>query len=148
MAFLKVGVPHDKDRRLYCMRITMPDSVWFKFGVASGPSSKNRMLQIAASYYDLYRETPVIKIMRDRKIDGDVVFKKENILHKFFGMYQYTKTPFDGSTELFDIEIDPALQAYDAVVAGDVPVHVYQKEEDQLPESFGVNIIEFIEHCD
>lgn len=136
MAFIKVGQSPIKDRRLYCMRITTPDEVYYKFGVASGHSAKERLLQIAASYYDIHRETPIIKLMRDRKVDPDVVFKFENRLHKFFEHYQLCRDlnrPFDGSTECFTIEVDPALQAYDAVMAGMEPGFKYYKEEDKLP---------------
>jgi hypothetical protein len=136
MAFLNVGKAPTKDRRLYCMRIITPEQVYYKFGVASGHSSKERMLQIAASYYDVHRETPVIKIMRDRKVDADVVFGYENSLHKFFEFYQLCRDlnrPFDGSTECFTVEKDVAIQAYDAVIDGMIPDFKYYKEEDKLP---------------
>lgn len=134
--FLKVGKSPVKDRRLYCMRIITPDGVYFKFGIASGHSAKDRMLQIAASYYDVYRETPIIKIMRDRKIDADKVFGYETTLHRFFNYYQFNRSTyrsFDGCTECFLVEIDPALQAFDAVIEGMVPDFEYYNEADTLP---------------
>jgi len=134
MAFLQVGIPHVKDRRLYCMRIITSTDTYYKFGVASGPSSKERMLQIVSSYFDRFRETPKIKIVRDRKVDGDIVFKYETILHKFFIFYQYKgSTPFSGSTELFCVSEDAAIQAYEAVVEGNIPDFQYCKSEDIIP---------------
>jgi hypothetical protein len=135
-SFLKVGKSPVKDRRLYCMRITTPEQVYYKFGVASGHSAKERLIQIAASYYDTYRETPVIKLMRDRKVDADFVFKYETTLHRFFAFYKFDShlnRSFDGSTECFSVEIDPALQAYDAVLDGMEPDFEYKKDEDKIP---------------
>lgn len=136
MSFLKVGQSPNKDRRLYCMRIISDGETYYKFGVASGHSSKERMLQIVASHFDKYRETPVVKIMRDQKVDADVVFKYENVLHKFFGFYKFNShlhKSFDGSTECFLIDRDPALQAYDAAIQGIEPDFEYYKEEDTIP---------------
>lgn len=134
--FLSVGKAPVKDRRLYCMRITTPEEVYYKFGVASGHSSKERMLQIAASYYDKFRETPIIKVMRDRKVDADVVFKYETTLHQFFSFYQYDAArffPFSGSTECFTIDEDVAIQAYEATLNNEVPPNQYFKPEDIIP---------------
>ena len=135
-AFLKVGKSPIKDRRLYCMRITTPSKIFYKFVVSSGLSAKERMLQIAGSYFDVYRETPIIKIMRDRKVAADVVFKYENTLHKFFAFYRFSSNldrPFDGSTECFLVDRDPAIQAYEAVMAGMQPDFEYCKPEDIIP---------------
>ena len=136
MAFLSVGKAPVKDRRLYCMRITTPEEVYYKFGVASGHSAKERLLQIAGSYFDKYRETPVIKIMRDQKVDPELVFRYETILHKFFAFYKYNQSvywPFDGSSECFTVDKDVAIQAYDAVMGGMVPGFEYCKVEDVIP---------------
>ena len=136
MSFLNVGKAPVKDRRLYCMRITTPDQVYYKFGVASGHSSKERLLQIAASYYDKYRETPIIKIMRDQKVDPEIVFQLETTLHRFFKFYHFNShmyRAFDGSTECFHIDKDPAIQAYEAVLDGMVPDFTYYKPEDTIP---------------
>ena len=136
MAFLNVGKAPVKDRRLYCMRITTPGKVYYKFGVASGHSAKERLLQIAASYYDKYRETPVIKLMRDRKIDPAKVFQYETTLHRFFKFYTYDNNmylPFDGSSECYTIDKDVAIQAYDAVIDGLEPDFQYYKDKDKIP---------------
>lgn len=136
MAFLKVGKTPVKDRRLYCMRITTPGEVYYKFGVASGHSAKERLLQIASSYYDKYRETPVIKIMRDQKIDPEIVFKYETTLHRFFKYYSFDSNmyrAFDGSTECFTIDKDTAIQAYEAVLNGMEPDFTFYKDCDKIP---------------
>lgn len=137
MSFLKVGVSTVKDSRLYVMEITIPTGdIYYKFGKSSGLSSKERMLQICGSVFDKYRQTPAIKIIRDRKVGADVVFRYENTLHKFFSFYQFSDrlhTPFSGSSECFKIDKDVAIQAYDAVMEGLVPDFVYHKEEDQIP---------------
>lgn len=136
MAFLRVSVAPSKDRRLYCMRIISDGKTYYKFGVASGHSAKERLLQIVASHFDKYRETPVIKIMRDQKVDSELVFKLESILHNFFAFYRFNNhvhRAFDGSTECFLIDKNQAIQAYDAVMDGLVPDFTYYKEEDQIP---------------
>ncbi len=118
------------------MRITTPEEVYYKFGVASGHSAKERLLQIAGSYYDKHRETPIIKVMRDQKVDPELVFKYETILHRFFGFYQYDShlnKVFDGSTECFTIDKDVAIQAYDAVIGGLEPGFQYYKDKDKIP---------------
>ena len=136
MSFLKVGKAPAKDRRLYCMRITTSEEVYYKFGVASGHSAKERLLQIAGSYFDKYRETPIIKIMRDQKIDPELVFKYETILHRFFKHYCYDShmyKAFDGSSECFTIDKDTAIQAYEAVLNGMEPGFTFYKECDKIP---------------
>ena len=134
MSFLKVGTPHTKDRRLYCLRIITPTATYYKFGVASGPSAKKRMMQIIESYFDRFRSTPIVKIVRDRKIDGDKVFKYEAILHKFFITYKYSEPDlFDGSSELFDIAEDVAIQAFEQVIEDNVPDFEYCKSKDVIP---------------
>jgi len=137
MAFLTVGETPVKYRRLYLMRIILPSGmVVHKFGVASGNSSKERMLQICGSIFDKFRETPRIKLLRDRKVEADIVFKYENILHRFFSEYRYeSKHKFDGITECFVLPDDgeDAIMAYEAVIDSQVPDHDYEappKPED------------------
>ena len=133
MAFLKVG-KEVKPERLYIMVVNIPNdpTTYIKIGKSSGTSSKARLLQICGSIYDKYRTTPVMSIKRDRKTED--VFKKETILHRFFASYALmTETPFDGSSEIFNIPIEDAVQAYEAVLDGAIPQTVYLKEEDVIP---------------
>ncbi len=141
MAFLKVGQePPAKKRRLYLMEITLPSGmVVNKCGVASGQSSKERMLQICASIYDDQRITPMIKIKRDREVDAELVFKYENMMHKFFAKYKYESTArWDGITECFVVPVDDMVQAYELIIEGVEPDFTYQmpstkEAEDSLP---------------
>ena len=137
--FLKVGSTPKKQRRLYLMKITLPTGMEvIKVGVSSGVSSKERLLQICSGIYDKYRSTPMIKLLRDREVDADSVFKYETILHQYFADYRYkTKKVFDGVTEMFVIPPDDAIQAYMAVIEGQVPDNKYvyrEPEEDKLPD--------------
>jgi len=132
MAFLKVGSDEKKKRRLYIMEILMPIGddasglTVIKIGVASGNSSKERMLQICGSIFDAHRRTPMIAIKRDREVPGDKVFKYEAILHAFFKNYKYNfKNKWSGSTECFVIPLDDAKQAFEAVIEDQVPDFTY-----------------------
>lgn len=119
------------------MAITMPvqDSIGMtiiKVGKASGQSSKERMLQICGSIYDRRRSTPMIKIVRDREVPADMVFKYETILLQFFADYQYSsKDKWSGSSECFVIPKEDAIQAYEAVLDGLVPDHTYELPEPE-----------------
>ena len=122
------------------MEITLPSGMIVnKCGVASGQSSKERMLQICASIYDDQRTTPMIKIKRDREVDAENVFKFENTMHKFFSNYRYSsKAKWDGITECFCVPIEDMVQAYELVIEGVVPDFQYQmpstkEAEDSLP---------------
>ena len=117
------------------MRIILKDDTeLYKFGVSSGPNSKNRMMQIALSIYEIYRELPRITVIRDRKVDGEEVFKLENTLHKFFSFYKYTGSHFDGNTECFtDLTKEVSIQAFEATLRGDEPQHSYLRDKDKIP---------------
>lgn len=52
--------------RLYVLKMIVDDKVVYKVGKSSGHSSKQRMLQIIGSYFDAYRATPVVKIVKDK----------------------------------------------------------------------------------
>ena len=131
MSFLKVGGSPLKKQRLYLMEIELPSGmVVQKIGKASGPSSKERMLQINSSIFDKFRCTAKIRIKRDREVPADMVFKYESMLHQFFKAYQYeSKTRWDGVTECFTIPLEDAVQAYEAVIEGNVPDFTYEMPE-------------------
>lgn len=139
MALLKVGAPPpSKKQRLYLMEITLPSGmVVMKCGKSSGPSSKERMLQICSSIYDKFRRTPMIKIQRDREVPADKVFEYETTVHRFFCNYQYdSKTKWDGITECFVVPLDDMVATYEAVLDGQVPDFIYELPEiieDRLP---------------
>ncbi len=144
MAFMKVGGPPPKSKqRLYLLDIELPSGMKIvKIGKASGNSSKERMLQINSSIFDKHRCTAKISIKRDREVNGDVVFKYETILHRFFSAQRYeSKTRWDGITECFVIPLDDAVMAYEAVIEGHEPEHTYElpaklppdQDPDELP---------------
>jgi len=120
------------------MRIELPSGlIVHKFGVASGKSAKERMLQINGSIFDKFRETAKIRIVRDREIPSEDVFKMENTLHRFFKYNRYTtKHTFDGVTECFVLPTnsEDAVQAYEAVIEGNVPDFFYEMPEIVVDE--------------
>jgi len=107
--------PSSVVRRLYILDITFKSGMKvIKIGVSSGKDSLDRMLQIQRDYYHKYRCTFICNIKRDRPVDKELVFKYETILHKFFSEYQYVpKIAFDGSTELFAIPVNAAVEVYE-----------------------------------
>jgi len=139
MAFLRVGGPAPKTKqRLYLLSIELPSGLTIvKIGKASGGSSKARMMQICESIYDKFRYTPRILIKRDREVSEDVVFKWETMLHNYFSNYRYeTKHKWSGCSEAFLVPLEDAVQAFEAVVDGQVPDVKYSRPEpveDELP---------------
>jgi len=127
MPFLEVGTAPKvipKKQRLYLMCIVLKSGLTvIKIGKASGKSSKDRMLQICASIYDVQRTTPAITIKKDTEVPAEDVFKLETTLHRYFADYQYSgnERKWDGKTEMFVIPLDDAIQAYEAVISGLVP---------------------------
>ncbi len=104
---MKVKTPLKKKdvglRRLYIMRFVIPEynGVLHKIGVTSGSNAKKRMLGVIGSYFDTYRLTPIVKIVRDREVLKGV-FTKERMLHKYFKKYAFKPArKFSGSTEFF-----------------------------------------------
>lgn len=127
--------------RLYLLDITFASGMkCVKIGKSSGKSSLDRMLQIQRDYYNKYRTTFICSIKRDRPVDN--VFSLETALHRFFSEYQYRpKIPFDGSTELFAIPIEAAVDAYEYLLENGVDSlneyeynpDNYKEEEVELP---------------
>ena len=103
--------------RLYVLEITVDDKVVYKVGKASGHSSKARMLQIIGSYFDAYRVTPIIRIIKDKACKD--VFGKETKCHQELVNYRYIpdKT-FSGCTEIFNVDKEAVLEVYKRVLEG------------------------------
>lgn len=130
-----------KQDRVYLLDITFASGMkCVKIGKSSGKSSLDRMLQIQRDYYTKYRVTFICNIKRDRVVED--AFKVETDLHRFFQGYKYTpKIAFDGSTELFNISIEAATEAYEYILengVGSLEVYeynpeVYKEEVDELP---------------
>ena len=131
--FLKVGEGAPKQaQRLYLLEITLPSGlVLCKIGKASGASSVTRMMQIVESIYNKFRRTPMIYIKRDREVPADKVFQYEAELHRYFKSCQYITThKWSGCTEAFCIPLEDAVMAYESVIEGNVPDHLYELPDD------------------
>ena len=103
--------------RLYILEMWIEgrDTPLYKLGKASGHSSKKRMLDICGSYFDRYRETPVIRIKKDKVVTD--VFAKETALHHHFANKRFvSQYKFSGCTEVFDITFEEALEKYEEVI--------------------------------
>lgn len=130
-----------KQDRVYLLDITFASGMKVvKIGKSSGSSSLDRMLQIQRDYYNKYRVTFICNIKRDRPVED--AFKAETALHKFFQDYKYTaKIAFDGSTELFVIPIQAAVEALEHILEKGIESlegyeydpEVYREEVDELP---------------
>ena len=117
MAFARVRKEFGDTERLYILEIVVDDITVYKVGKASGHSSKKRMLQIVESYFDVYRVTPVIKIVKDREVTE--VFMKETKCHHELKEWQFVPVKkFSGSTELFNVTKEKVLEVYEDVLQG------------------------------
>ena len=113
--WFKVNKNLDNVDRLYIMEIVVGETTVYKVGKASGHSSKQRMLQIIGSYFDVYRVTPVVKIVKDKEVKN--VFEKETKCHHELVEWQFTpEKAFSGSTELFLVDKEKVLEVYKDVL--------------------------------
>ena len=73
------------------------------------------MLQIIGSYFDVYRVTPIIKVVKDKEVSN--VFEKETKCHHALAEWQYTPDKaFSGSTEIFLVDKEKVLEVYNNIV--------------------------------
>lgn len=118
MAWLKVKKDFENVDRLYILEIQIGETVVYKVGKASGHSCKQRMLQIIGSYFDVYRVTPIIKVVKDKEVSN--VFDKETKCHHALAEWQYTTDKvFSGSTEVFKVDKEKVLEVYNEIVKDD-----------------------------
>jgi hypothetical protein len=114
-AWFKVKKDFDNVDRLYILEIMIGDTLVYKVGKASGHSCKQRMLQIIGSYFDVYRVTPIIKVVKDKEVSN--VFEKETKCHHALAEWQYIpEKAFSGSTELFLVDKEKVLEVYKDVL--------------------------------
>lgn len=117
MAFARVRKEFEDTERLYILEMIVDEVTVYKVGKASGHSSKKRMLQIVESYFDVYRVTPLVKIVKDREVKD--VFSKETKCHHELKEWQFTPAKkFSGATELFNIDKEKVLEVYENVLQG------------------------------
>lgn len=115
MSWFDVKKDTKKADRLYVLEIVIEGVIVYKVGKASGGSSKDRMLSIISSYFDVYRVTPAVRIVRDRACED--VFTKENECHKRLKEYSFeSDKAFSGHTELFETSKDIVLEVYEDVL--------------------------------
>ena len=101
--------------RLYILEIVVDGYTVYKIGKASGANCKQRMLQIVGSYFDVYRVTPVIKVVRDRPCDD--VFAKETKCHNALALFRYiSEEIFSGHTELFKVDKEKVIEVYERIL--------------------------------
>lgn len=101
--------------RLYILEIIVDGHTVYKIGKASGANCKQRMLQIVGSYFDVYRVTPVIKVVRDRPCDD--VFTKETKCHNELALFRYiSEEIFSGHTELFKTDKEKVIEVYERIL--------------------------------
>lgn len=113
------GMKRDVDftiDRLYLLEILVPGmGLVYKIGKASGKSSKDRMLQIVGSMFDVYRETPIVKIVRDRSCQD--VFTKESACHRELKPHRIkVAKKWSGCTECFSVTKDVAIEVYERIL--------------------------------
>lgn len=142
MKSFKIHTKKPDQERLYIFHIKFDSGMEVvKIGKSSGDNSVDRMLQIQRDYFMRNRCTFICKIKRDRVVPENV-FQYETVLHHFFKDYQYTpKSSFDGSSELFAIPLDAAVDVYeyllenglDSLDGMEFDPSNYYEEEDQLP---------------
>lgn len=101
--------------RLYILEIVVDGNIVYKIGKASGNNCKQRMLQIVGSYFDVYRVTPVIKVVRDRACTD--VFAKETKCHNELALFRYVSDEiFSGHTELFKTSKEKVVEVYERIL--------------------------------
>lgn len=114
---------------LYLLEMHLEGKVLVKIGVTSR-KIEDRVVEILTSYFYKYREFPYTRPKRFRETEN--VYSKETILHEYFSEYQYIpEFKFSGSTEIFDVDLDIVVKAYEYLLKnGSLDNY---KEEDGKP---------------
>lgn len=96
---------------VYVLLIKLEDKELIKIGVTAG-KVEDRVVSILKSIWSRYRVFPECVVKRYRTTDS--MFKTEKELHKLFADNRYTtQHVFSGSTEIFDMDLESVLKAYD-----------------------------------
>jgi hypothetical protein len=102
--------------RLYLIEFRDGDDYFIKCGKASGNNSESRLFSIMESFISSHRYCVYAKIIRDVEVDD--VFKKEGKFHNMFADRRYIpKHQFSGYTELFALDKEEAILAFDKIVS-------------------------------
>jgi len=102
--------------RLYLILFEDSTGSYVKCGKSSGDSSHKRFISIMESYIIAHKgNCAYAKLLRDVEVDD--VFIKETAFHnKFKDKRHYPKHSFSGYTELFSLDVDEAITAFDSIV--------------------------------
>lgn len=107
----------DEEGIVYLLEIHMESKVLVKIGVTQR-SVGERAAEILLSAFNKYRCFFYCRPKRFTKTDE--IYKKEAMLHKYFDGRRYTtQHKFGGSSEMFDIPLDEAVDVYERVLKGE-----------------------------
>lgn len=102
---------------LYLLYIELEGIPLVKIGITTR-SIEERVSQLLVSIFTRYRIFPFCNPKRFRKTDN--IKKKEKALHEYFKEYRYhTTNKFGGHTEMFDVPLSVAVEAYEKVINGE-----------------------------
>lgn len=99
---------------LYVLEIELEDKLLVKIGFTQRTKVEDRVVEILTSIWKKYRIFPKTYVKRFSTFE-DVVSKEQELLKKFEEYRYSTKYKFSGSTEIFDLELDKVVEAYDAL---------------------------------
>ena len=109
---------------VYILQIEIEDKQLVKIGVTLDNKVENRITDILVSIWKRYRIFPKTYVKRYKKFDKP--YEIETVLHKYFKDYKYeTAHKFSGSTEIFNIELDIVVEAYEILLKGGSLDEVY-----------------------
>ena len=121
MGFKDMRVTNDvatteKPTRLYLIEFEDDTGYYIKCGKSSGSSSDERLIYIITSYVKLSGGCcPYAKILRD--VEVTEVFDREHEFHtKFASRRHYPEHAISGYTEMFSIDKEEALEAFDRIL--------------------------------
>jgi len=109
---------------VYILQIDIEDKQLVKIGVTLDDKVENRVTSILISIWKRYRIFPRTYVKRYKKFDRP--YEIETTLHRYFKNYKYeTVHRFSGSTEIFDIELDIVVKAYEILLKGESLDEIY-----------------------
>lgn len=106
------------DGIVYLLELHLEDKVLVKIGITSRSRIEDRVAEILVSIFKSYRFFPYCRPKRFKKTTD--IAAKESMLHEYFKDRQYiTEHQWGGSTEVFDIPLDEAVEMYERVLSGE-----------------------------
>lgn len=103
---------------VYLLEVHIEEQILVKIGITQRAKITDRVTEILVGIFNKYRYFPYVYPKRFKTTDK--VFEKEAILHNYFDNRRYkTEHVFGGSTEIFAIPLDEAVEAYEKVLKGE-----------------------------